>query len=39
MFPVILAAATFGIQWAGKVIHFMVGNIAVVDGIKATYVI
>ena len=37
MFPVVLAAATFGHQWAGKVIQFVVDNMAVVDVIKATY--
>ena len=33
----VLAAATFGHQWAGKVIQFVVDNMAVVDVIKATY--
>ena len=37
MFPVVLATATFGHQWAGKVIQFVVDNMAVVDVIKATY--
>ena len=37
MFPVVLAAATFGDQWAGKVVQFVVDNMAVVEVIKATY--
>ena len=37
MFLVVLAAATFGHLWAGKVIQFVVDNMAVVDVINATY--
>ena len=37
MFPVVMAAATFGDQWAGKVVQFVVNNIATVEVIKATY--
>ena len=32
-----MAAATFGHQWAGKVVQFVVDNEAVVEVIRATY--
>ena len=32
-----LAAAMFGHQWAGKVVQFVVDNMAVVEVITATY--
>ena len=37
LIPVVLAAATFGHQWSGKVVQFVVDNAAVVEVIKATY--
>ena len=37
LIPVVLAAATFGHQWSGKVVEFVVDNAAVVEVIKATY--
>ena len=37
VFPVVLVAALFGHLWAGKVIQFLVDNMAVVDVIKTTY--
>ena len=37
LIPVVLAAATFGHQWSGKVVEFVVDNAAVVEIIKATY--
>ena len=37
MCPVVLAAATFGQEWKGKVVQFVVDNEAVVEVIKATY--
>ena len=37
LIPVVLAAATFGHQWAGKVFQFVVDNAAVVEAIKSTY--
>ena len=37
MCPVVLAAATFGQGWKGKVVQFVVDNEAVVEVIKATY--
>ena len=37
MFPVVLATATFGDQWAGKVVQFVVDNMAVVEVINVTY--
>ena len=36
MFPVALAAAMFGHQWAGKVVQFVVDNMAVVEVVTAT---
>jgi len=36
MIPVILAAASFSHQWAGKVMKFVVDNKAVVDVLNAT---
>jgi len=35
--PVALAAATFGPQWAGNVVEFVVDNAAVVEVINSTY--
>ena len=35
--PVILATATFGHQWSGKVVQFVIDNVAVVELIKSTY--
>ena len=35
--PVVLAAALFGHQWAGKVVQFVVDTKAVVDIINATF--
>ena len=37
LIPVILAAACFGRQWAGKVVQFVVDNKAVVDVLQATF--
>ena len=37
LIPVVLAAATFGNHWSGKVVEFIVDNEAVVEVIKATY--
>ena len=37
LIPVVLAAATFGHQWSGKVVEFIVDNEAVVEVINATY--
>ena len=37
MFPVVMTAATFGNQWAGQVIQFVIDNMAIVEVIKATY--
>ena len=37
MVPVVLVAAKFGHQWAGKVVQFVIDNMAVVEVIKATY--
>ena len=31
LFPVVLAAATFDHQWAGKVVQFVVDNMVVVE--------
>ena len=37
LISVVLAAATFGHPWSGKVVEFVVDNAAVVEVIKATY--
>ena len=37
MCPVVFAAVTFDLRWAGKVVQFVVDNEAVVEVIKATY--
>ena len=37
LIPVVLAAATFGYQWSGKVVQFVVDNSAVVEVVKSTY--
>ena len=37
LIPVVLAAALFGHQWAGKVVQFVVDNKAVVDVLNATF--
>ena len=37
LIPVALAVATFGYQWSGKVVQFVVDNLAVVEVIKSTY--
>ena len=37
LIPVVLAAATFGNQWSGKVVQFVVDNSAVVEVVKSTY--
>ena len=37
MCPVVMAVATFGQQWVGKVVQFVVDNKAVVEVIRATY--
>ena len=37
LIPVVLAAATFGHRWSGKVVKFVMDNAAVVEVIKATY--
>ena len=37
LIPVVLATATFGYQWSGKVAQFVVDNSAVVEVVKLTY--
>ena len=37
LIPVVLAAASFGNQWAGKVVQFVVDNKAVVDVLNSTF--
>ena len=37
LIPVVLAAALFGHQWAGKVVRFVVDNKSVVDVLNATF--
>ena len=37
LISVVAAAAVFGRQWAGKLVHFTVGNLATVQVISATY--
>ena len=37
LIPVVLAAATFGHRWSGKVVKFAMDNAAVVEVIKVTY--
>ena len=37
LIPVVLATATFGHQWSGKVVQFVVDNALVVEVIRATY--
>ena len=37
LIPVVLAAALFGHQWAGKVVQFVVDNKAVMDVLNATF--
>lgn len=37
LIPVVLAAALYGREWRGKVVQFVVDNLAVVEIIRATY--
>ena len=37
LIPVVLAAALYGREWKGKIVQFIVDNLAVVEIIKATY--
>ena len=37
LIPVVLAAATFGHRWSGKLVKFMVDNAAVVDVLNSTF--
>ena len=37
LIPVVISAAIFGKQWSGKVLNFMVDNLAVVQLLQAIY--
>ena len=37
LFPVVVAAALYGPQWRGKIVQFVVDNLAVVQVLNSTY--
>ena len=37
LFPVVVAAALYGPQWSGKIVQFVVDNLAVVQVLNSTY--
>ena len=37
LFPVVIAAAIYGNQWSGKLVHFKVDNLIIVQVLQATY--